>query len=77
MKVQYREWKDWAWDAGEFGVIVELRDEYKNTKGSEYQVFYTRHLKKDGTIYMGGIFWTTPQDVDWTGEIMGCCFASS
>lgn len=58
-KVRYLESKDWAWNKGDWGVVVGLReDEYKDRPAKEYQVFYTA-IKGEY-----GYFWTTPMDVE-------------
>lgn len=50
--------KEWAWSAGMEATIVELRNEYKDRKADEYQVFYA---EPDSG---GATWWTTPDDVE-------------
>lgn len=65
MEVRYREDKDWAWAKGDTGFVCEVRDEYKDTPGNEYQVFYTTTPPCEGYPEGFGNFWTTPEDVEW------------
>ena len=57
-KVTYKTDSEYAWCAGSEGVIVELRDEYKDTPANEWQVFYTSPIG-----YPNVVWWTTTEDV--------------
>ena len=63
-KVCYLTTSFWAWAKGDIGHILELRDEYKDKKAHEYQVFYTRPVNSKT-----GFFWTTPDDVELVEDV--------
>lgn len=67
MKVRYRDDAEFGWAKGQYGVINELRKEYRGKAGNEYQVFYTHPMHGD-KVYKGASYWTTPADVDWVQE---------
>ncbi len=64
-KVRYLRSSEWAWNEGEIAYVVQLRDEYKGKKASEYQVFYTGSDKGG----KGGTYWTTPTDVELVEDV--------
>lgn len=61
-KVRTLEFKDWAWERGQVGTIIEL--DRPGTPAREYQVFW---------ITFGGKFknsyWTTPRDVELVKDV--------
>ena len=61
-QVRYLESREWAWTRGRTGFVVQLREEYAEAAGDEYQVFYTgpNFPPKNGDP----IYWTTPADVE-------------
>lgn len=62
-KVRYLQNSEWAWIKGGTAYVKELRPEYEGKPAKEYQVFYT------GPKGKGGIFWTTPEDVELVEDV--------
>lgn len=58
MRVRYLRSSAYGWDAGDEGTVIGLGADCQSKKGGEYQVFYTRPDKYEGS------FWTTPDDVE-------------
>lgn len=62
MKVRYRHDSEWAWDAGDVGVIIGFQTNER--KNHPRLVFYTNQNGKKDSSW----FYTTPADVDWIEE---------
>ncbi|MBL4754768.1 MAG: hypothetical protein JKY52_14385 [Flavobacteriales bacterium] len=64
-KVRFIRDQEHVCSKGTIAVITGLRDEYRGTKASDYQVFYTRPIG-----FSSGKYWTTPDDVELVdGEV--------
>ncbi len=63
-KVRYITRNEWAWDKGQLGVVISLKDEFRGQPAGKYQHFYTRPIG-----YTGGFYWTTPDDVELVEDV--------
>ena len=61
MKVRFLSENPWAWDSGQNGTVVMVKEGWRF--GCEEQVFYT---ELDG---QRGVFYTTTSDVEWLPEL--------